>query len=1044
MFSRSDRYVLRQMAGPFLLALFGFVLFILLNVMLGLSAVMVDRGISMGTLIRLMLFRMPYMIVVAVPMASLFATFLGLGRLSHDREIVALESLGIALRRILLPLVLAASVIAAFDVAAYNWVVPASEAAFQREWTRVLFTQGAPQIAANQFFKGTEDQFFYIRRYDKDTDTLYDVVIYDTTGRLFPQAQTQVTMITAEEGQWTGNAWELELGHVYGFDRESLLVFSGSFEGLSIPLDQSIEEVLFQSRTPVEMSISELQTRIRQAQSAGQEYANYLFEVHQKVALPLATVVFVLVGGAASLAFSPRSRSAGIVVGLVFVAVFNGVMWYTQTLGVRNVIDPVLAAWLPNLVFGTAGIFLFLRVDRLASRDVWNRLRARIPFLALLLLLFAFPADAQEIPVELDSDSLFISADRTLIEAEGKVRIALEETNLSCDRLTLEQTDPGEWTLSASGNVAMETVDDLSLSGDTLTIRLTTTSGNARAVNIAASGFEGESGIQTSTGEGHRLYFRGEEAVITFDDAGAVARIDAVDAEVTTCSCCGVPLREQPYTLQASRVQFYPDRLLVAFGLVARIAGVPSFWLPVYVQPLEETLESPLFPAIGRSLLRGWFLKWNIPFYLNESFFGSVRFDYFGRFGELAAGLVLRMKTPRLNTRLDSYVFPAKVGDSILRISLSQSVVLNETWSLSGAAHYETLGEEREWTFSGRTDGSWGEWTLSFGASRTWEEMLERATERLPEFTASRAPVRIDRMAATPRFSAGWIREWTGGELTASAARISGRLDVDLDAIEIGALTLTPTSGLSAYIYDSIEGTESLWVASWTVPVDVGALRITYDATFATGSSPFGFDRTENDQEIVWRIQTEGRLSARLTGGFDITDLLMHPIRGTFEWQARSSWSCEVVYSPCRAALDSITLRGDWHDDVYKLRWALPYEPGDEGLGPITLDVTASPASGRSLDIAVKLDQEGLSTLRTGIEWETESAWGISLSATYATARPQQLQDVRYGIFRDIGECIRVGIERRAGDVWVYASILAFPEAVLRYAPETSGLQLGE
>ena len=1044
MFSRSDRYVLRQMVGPFLLALFGFVLFILLNVMLGLSAVMVDRGISMGTLIRLMLYKMPYMIVVAVPMATLFATFLGLGRLSHDREIVALESLGIALRRILLPLVLAASVIAAFDVAAYNWVVPASEAAFQREWTRVLFTRGAPQIAANQFFKGTEDQFFYIRRYDKDTDTLYDVVIYDTTGRLFPQAQTQVTMITAEQGRWTGDAWELELANVYGFDREVRLVFSATLEGLSIPLDQSVEEVLFQSRTPAEMSISELRTRIRQAQAAGQEYANYLFEVHQKIALPLATIVFVLVGGAVSLAFSPRSRSAGIVVGLVFVAVFNGVMWYTQTLGVRNVIDPVIAAWLPNLVFGVAGVFLFLRVDRLASRDVWNRVRARIPFLALILLFLAVPVEAQEIPIELDSDSLFISADRSVIEAEGDVRIAMEGTHLFCDRLRLERTDPGAWTLSANGHVTMETEDDLALRGDALTLQLETSSGNARAVEIAASGFEGESAIRTHAREDHRLYFRGEEGTITFDEDGAVALIEATDAELTTCDCCGVPMREQPYTLQASRVRFYPDRLIVAFGLVARVGGVPSFWLPVYVQPLEETLESPLFPAIGRSQLRGWFLKWNIPFYLNESFFGSVRFDYFNRFSELGAGLVLRMKTPQLNTHIDAYAFPARIGEAVLRISLSQSVILDETWTLGGSVHYEAIGEEREWTFSGRTDGSWGAWDVSLLASRTWEAMLERATERLPELSLSRTPIQLHGAAATPRLAAGWVREWTAGELTASAARVSGRLNIDLDAMEAGPITLTPTLGLRASLYDTVEGFESLWVADCTVPIDWGALRVTYDGTFVTGASPFGFDRSENDQEIVWRIQVEDDFAARLSGGFDLTDRMVHPVRGTFEWQGLASWSCEILYLPRTATLDSITLRGDWQDDVYDIRWTLPYEPGGDGLGTITLAFSATPESGRSLDIDLKLDEEGLSTLRTGIEWESESAWGATLSATYATARPQRLEDVRYGIFRDIGECIRVGAERRGGDVWVYASVLAFPEAVLRYAPETSSIQLGE
>ncbi|MEI6171171.1 MAG: LptF/LptG family permease, partial [bacterium] len=154
MLRRSDRYVLREMIGPFALALAGLILFILLNIILSLSDLMVDRGVTMPMLLRLVLLKVPSLLVVAVPMSVLFATFLGLGRMVHDREIVALESLGIPLRRVLLPLVLAASVIAAADFAVYNWLVPASESAYQDALRTVIFRQGVPRITSNAFFKG--------------------------------------------------------------------------------------------------------------------------------------------------------------------------------------------------------------------------------------------------------------------------------------------------------------------------------------------------------------------------------------------------------------------------------------------------------------------------------------------------------------------------------------------------------------------------------------------------------------------------------------------------------------------------------------------------------------------------------------------------------------------------------------------------------------------------------------------------------------------------------------------------------------------------
>ncbi|MCK4394806.1 LptF/LptG family permease, partial [Candidatus Bipolaricaulota bacterium] len=99
---RCDRYVLREMSGPFLISLFGLLLFILLNLILSLSDLMVDRGVGITTLMRLLLLKMPSLLVLALPVSGLFATFLGLGRLVHDREVMALEAAGISLRRILL------------------------------------------------------------------------------------------------------------------------------------------------------------------------------------------------------------------------------------------------------------------------------------------------------------------------------------------------------------------------------------------------------------------------------------------------------------------------------------------------------------------------------------------------------------------------------------------------------------------------------------------------------------------------------------------------------------------------------------------------------------------------------------------------------------------------------------------------------------------------------------------------------------------------------------------------------------------------------
>ena len=71
-------------------------------------------------------------------------------------------------------------------------------------------------------------------------------------------------------------------------------------------------------------------------------------------------------------------------------------------------------------------------------------------------------------------------------------------------------------------------------------------------------------------------------------------------------------------------------------------------------------------------------------------------------------------------------------------------------------------------------------------------------------------------------------------------------------------------------------------------------------------------------------------------------------------------------------------------------------------------------------------------------ELRFESGWGVTASGVYAYGR-QTIQDLGLGIFRDLYDCLRLGLERKAGQIWIYVSVLAFPEAVLRYAPSVPG-----
>jgi len=1045
MVRRCDRYLLREMLGPFILALAGLVLFILLNIILSLSDLMVDRGIGMLTLLRLVVLKMPSLLVIAVPMSALFATFLGLGRLAHDREIVALESIGIPLRRILLPLIIAAAMIAGADFAIYNWGVPASEHAYQQALRGVIFRQGVPRITANAFFKGADNQFFYVRRYDEEARTLHDVLIYDTTGRLFPHAESRVTIITAETGHWTGAAWELESGRVYGFDLEGPLKYSGSYEHLAIPLEQSVEEVLSRSRTPAEMGIAELLRRIAAAGRTGQRADEYIVEAHLKGALPLATIVFVLLGGALSLVFNPRSRAAGIVLGLLLVGLYQGALWWTQTLGRRGAMNPGLAAWVPDLVFGAFGLLLFLRVDRLAYRDLWSRWRGRISWFAVFLLLTSFSCSGQNNPLDLTCDELFISDDRSEIRATGSVSATLQGTRLSADRLDLTRLDEGEWHVEASGSVHVEIGDDVQLAADALVARLAESDAGVLATRVEAESFVGQTRFVNSIGDEHELFFRVEQGVITFDGAGEVSLIEARRGEITTCNCCDVPLRNQPYTLSATRVLLYPDKLLVGFGLTARIAGTAAFWLPFYVQPLEETLESPLFPAFGNSALRGLFVKWNLPFFLTENLYGSVLIDYFSRLAEVGVGGLLRYTLPEHSGRLSAYYFPAKVGDRRLEFDLKHSIDFGPGWEGIGRLEYESVGEKEELSFAFRLEGAFAGGDLTVAASRetTLTENDVSVTERIPEITVKMNAHRLGSVTLRPQASVGLIREWENGVLAQQRLRLGARAQIIGSAFRIGAFAVAPEATADIALYGNASlGWDRQESASLSLSATWDDLTLTWGSTFVHGASPFAFDRMEAEHRIRWRIERSGRVDVRISGGVDFAEGT-EPVDATLSWGAETEWRFEAELDPRTGRFSETVLRGSTTIGACSIAWRIPYNWEDRRFDDARLDFDID-AAHASLSVSPELDLNRASLLTTdiGAELTTDAGWGASFDAVYEPDGAR-FSSLRYGVFRDIAECVRVGIERDAGEIWIYGSVIAFPEAILRYAPRGSNLDVG-
>src|SRR5688500_20228858 len=112
-----DRYVMRQVLMPFLLGLLVFTFIFIIPPLLQYAESLVAKGVSGPIIVGLISRLVPQALAVTIPMSLLLALLIAFGRLSADREFVAMQACGVSLRRLVRPVALIS--VAAWAITSY-------------------------------------------------------------------------------------------------------------------------------------------------------------------------------------------------------------------------------------------------------------------------------------------------------------------------------------------------------------------------------------------------------------------------------------------------------------------------------------------------------------------------------------------------------------------------------------------------------------------------------------------------------------------------------------------------------------------------------------------------------------------------------------------------------------------------------------------------------------------------------------------------------------------------------------------------------------
>ena len=157
-----DRYIVREIVRHAFLGLLTFTFVLFVPKLVRLMELFVRHSGSSSQILKLFLCILPSILVFTIPMAVLIGVLLGLGRMSMDSEIIALTSLGISRKRILLPVGVLAVLGAALTLLMTVVLAPRSLRAFRDIETSLITSQISYQIPPRVFDERLPHVVLYI------------------------------------------------------------------------------------------------------------------------------------------------------------------------------------------------------------------------------------------------------------------------------------------------------------------------------------------------------------------------------------------------------------------------------------------------------------------------------------------------------------------------------------------------------------------------------------------------------------------------------------------------------------------------------------------------------------------------------------------------------------------------------------------------------------------------------------------------------------------------------------------------------------------
>lgn len=350
-----DKYILKKFLGAFVLSI---VLILAVAVVFDVSEKLEDfrKGATLNEVV--FDYYLNFVTFYGNMFSSMFvfiSTIWFTSKMASNSELVAILTSGVSFKRMLLPYLIGSLIVASVSLALNHFFLPQTNIKrikFEQTYVGGSHKETYTQNIHRQIKPG---HYVYFETFSADRQSgyrfTYEVI---TDGILRSKLSSDFIRFDTIINKWQLDNWTLRTIDTSGAEHLEI------GRKIDTAMAFTSAEVVPRLFTVSMMNTPELLEFIEKEKIRGSENMNsYFLELHRRTAFPVSTFVLVLIAVALSSRKSRGGLGINIAIGLLICLAYVFMMQISTTFAATGNFSPLLAVWLPNIIFAAIGLYLY-------------------------------------------------------------------------------------------------------------------------------------------------------------------------------------------------------------------------------------------------------------------------------------------------------------------------------------------------------------------------------------------------------------------------------------------------------------------------------------------------------------------------------------------------------------------------------------------------------------------------------------------------------------------------------------------------------------